>query len=178
MLRILPFLLMLAGCTGLPESVWPVKPFEVERYLGTWYEIARLDHSFERGMSEVKAHYALNDDGTLKVVNSGFSEKKGWSSAEAVAKFAGESDVGHLEVSFFRPFWGSYVVFGLDREHYQYAFVTGANKEYLWLLARTPQVDKSLKQQFIENAQSLGYDVNALIWVDQTQNLFEHYKNK
>ncbi|MFA0071671.1 lipocalin family protein, partial [Vibrio breoganii] len=108
---------------------------------GTWYEVARLDHSFERGLSNISAEYSLRDDGGVKVVNRGYSLEKGeWNEAEGKAYFVEESDQGYLKVSFFGPFYGAYVVFELDKEGYQYAFVSGPDTDYLWLLSRTPEV--------------------------------------
>lgn len=161
--------LLLMSCTGTPEGISPVTGFELQRYLGSWYEIARLDHSFERGMTRVTADYSLNDDGSVKVVNRGYlAAEDEWREATGKAKFVGAEDVGHLKVSFFGPFYGGYVIYELDHQGYQYAFVTSYNRDYLWLLARKPQVSEALKQQFIKQADALGFDTGALIWVDQT----------
>ncbi|SHI19010.1 apolipoprotein D and lipocalin family protein [Ferrimonas marina] len=158
---------LLMGCTGLPEGVEPVESFELDRYLGTWYEIARLDHSFERGMERVTAEYQMRPDGGVRVLNRGFDTEQGdWQEAEGRAYFVGSDEVGHLKVSFFGPFFGSYVVFDLEPE-YQYAFVAGNSTDYLWLLARTPQVSASVRQRFIEQAAARGFDTDALIWVAQ-----------
>ena len=133
--------MLLGGCLGMPKTVQPVNNFELDRYLGTWYEIARLDHSFERGLTRIQAEYSLRDDGGVRVLNKGYSvEKQAWQEAEGKAYFVESPDQGYLKVSFFGPFYGSYVVFGLDQENYQYAFVSGPDTSYLWLLARTPQV--------------------------------------
>ncbi|WP_082888473.1 lipocalin family protein [Marinobacter sp. LQ44] len=111
-------LLLLTGCTGLPKGIEPVTGFDQDRYLGTWYEIARLDHSFERSLSQVTADYTLNDDGSIKVINRGYNAEKGeWKEAQGRAKFVGDSEVGHLKVSFFGPFYASYVVFELDDDY-------------------------------------------------------------
>jgi apolipoprotein D and lipocalin family protein len=159
----LPF--MLAACTGKPEGVVAVKDFKLDRYLGTWYEIARLDHSFERGLDNITAEYSLRDDGGVKVINRGFSKKDNeWQQAEGKAYFVDNTDTGYLKVSFFGPFYGSYVIFELD-ENYQYAFVSGPNTSYLWLLARTPQLDNKITKQFIKQAQQLGFDTSKLIYV-------------
>ena len=159
--------LLLGGCAGLPEGVQPVQDFTLERFLGTWYEIARLDHSFERGLSKVTAEYSLNDDGTVKVVNKGFSEQKGkWKSAEGKARFVDAEDLGYLKVSFFGPFYGSYIVVELDKETYQYALISGPNKKYLWLLARSPVMKAAAKTRLIARAKDLGYAVDSLIYVD------------
>ena len=156
------------GCTGLPEGVQPVDNFDLQRYLGTWYEIARLDHSFERGLSDISANYSLRDDGCVKVVNRGYSENdNAWRETEGKACFVGSSNQGYLKVSFFGPFYGSYVIFELDRDDYRYAFVSGPDKSYLWLLARSPTVDKTLTDRFIRKAGSLGFDTDKLIFVSQ-----------
>lgn len=162
-------LLMLTACTGLPEGVQPVKPFELERYLGKWYEIARLDHSFERGLSSVTADYTLRPEGGIRVINRGYSSaEQKWDEAEGRAFFVKDSDTGYLKVSFFGPFYGSYVIFELDQD-YQYAFVSGPNRDYLWLLSRQPVISESLRQHFIDRARQNGFDVDKLIFVDQQQ---------
>ena len=165
LLIIIPFIV--AACTGKPEGVVAVKDFELERYLGKWYEIARLDHSFERGLDNISAEYSLRDDGGVKVINSGFSkEDNAWKQSEGKAYFVDSTDNGHLKVSFFGPFYGSYVIFELDQKDYQYAFVSGPNTSYLWLLARTPQVDKKITEQFVKHSQQLGFNTSKLIYVE------------
>jgi len=159
-------LLILTACTGKPDGVVAVKDFELDRYLGKWYEIARLDHSFERGLNNITAEYSLRDDGGVKVINSGFSkEDNEWQQAEGKAFFVDETDSGHLKVSFFGPFYGSYIVFELEKKDYQYAFVSGPDTSYLWLLARTPQVDEKVTEQFVKRSQELGFDTSKLIYV-------------
>ncbi|MEQ9465555.1 MAG: lipocalin family protein [Haliea sp.] len=146
--------------------------FDLQRYLGTWYEIARLDHSFERGLDGVTASYSLNDDGSVRVLNRGYREANSeWDQAEGVARFVGDESKGHLKVSFFGPFYASYVVFGLDQENYDYAFVSGFNNNYLWLLARNPEVSAELRQRFVQRAGELGFAVDELLFVDQGRNL-------
>ncbi|MDR8522628.1 lipocalin family protein [Shewanella fidelis] len=162
-------LLLLSACTSLPSGIEPVKGFELPRYLGTWYEVARLDHSFERGLNQVTATYSMRDDGGVKVVNRGFSvAEQAWDEAEGKAYFVDSPDIGHLKVSFFGPFYGAYVVYELDNQDYQYAFITSYNREYLWFLSRTPTVDDTLKQQFIEQAKKLGFATEQIIWVAQS----------
>ena len=159
---------ILSGCVGIPEGVKPVKNFQLERYLGTWHEIARLDHSFERGLSKVTADYSLREDGGINVVNRGFSaDNNAWQEAQGKAYFVNEADKGHLKVSFFGPFYGSYIVFELDTVSYQYAFISGPNKDYLWLLAKTPTVKPEVINQFISMSKSIGFDTSALIFVNQ-----------
>jgi len=160
--------LLFCGCLGMPESITPVRDFDLTRYLGTWYEIARLDHSFERGLEQVTAAYSLRDDGGVRVVNRGFSVKKNaWRQAEGRAYFVREPDEGYLKVSFFGPFFGSYVIFGLDRDNYQYAFVSGSSTSYLWLLSRTPAVSDTLMSRFLQKAEAYGFDTEGIIFVNQ-----------
>jgi apolipoprotein D and lipocalin family protein len=167
-LAALALLALAAGCTGLPEGVEPVQGFELERYLGTWYEIARLDHRFERGLERVSAEYSLREDGSLRVVNRGYSTaEERWQEAEGTAYFVRGEDEGYLKVSFFGPFYGAYVVFGLDRERYRYAFVSGNSRDYLWLLARTPVVEREVLERFVARAAELGFDTGKLIYVAQ-----------
>ena len=168
-LRVLPVLLislLLLGCQSMPEGVEPVGNFELDRYLGKWYEVARLDHRFERGLSEVTAEYSLRPDGQVRVLNSGLpADSDVRNQAEGRAKFAGEPDVGYLKVSFFGPFYGSYVVFELDAD-YQYAFIAGNTTDYLWLLAREPVIEESVRQRFMQRAGELGFNTDELIWVE------------
>lgn len=159
--------LLLAGCVGIPENVKPVEGFVLERYLGTWYEIARLDHPFERGLSRVSAEYGLRDDGGVRVVNRGYAaDEKRWKQAERKAHFVRGSDEGFLKVSFFGPFYGSYIVFELDRENYQYALVSGPDTSYLWILARTPSLPEHTVDALIAKAQKAGFDTSRLIFVE------------
>lgn len=159
--------LLSLGCVGTPTGVTPIQGFDVDRYLGRWYEIARLDHSFERGLGRVTADYSIESDGSIRVVNRGYSEKKEkWKEASGRALFVDDITEGHLKVSFFGPFYSSYVVFELDQENYQYAFVSGPNTKYLWLLARRPDVDEMLKEKFRNRAAELGFAADTLIWVE------------
>ncbi len=145
-----------------------MQAFDISRYLGTWYEIARLDHSFERGLDQVTAEYALREDGGVSVTNRGFlTGENRWKEAQGKAYFVEQPDEGYLKVSFFGPFYGSYVIFELDKEHYQYAFVAGPDTSYLWLLSRTPEVDPALLARFIKQAGSLGFDTGNLIFPKQ-----------
>ncbi|MFK8012064.1 MAG: lipocalin family protein [Marinicellaceae bacterium] len=161
------FCINLSGCLGVPKNIQPVKSFELDRYLGKWYEIARLDHSFERGMHQVTAHYSLREDGGVSVVNRGFLSKKNkWKTANGKAYFVNDEDEGYLKVSFFGPFYGTYAIFELDQENYDYAFVSGPDLSYLWLLSRTPTIDQSIIDRFIQLSKQKGFDVDALIFVD------------
>ena len=161
------FPLLLTACTGKPEGMVAVNKFEVDRYLGKWYEIARLDHSFERGLDNITALYSLRDDGGIKVINRGFSkESNEWELAEGKAYFVDNKNIGHLKVSFFGPFYGSYVIFELDKKEYQYAFVSGPSTSYIWLLSRTPKLDQAIIDRFKKRSEALGFDTNKLIFVE------------
>jgi apolipoprotein D and lipocalin family protein len=163
------FTVLLVGCVKLPERVEPVTGFEPDRYLGTWYEIARLDHSFEEGLSQVTAEYSMRDDGGIRVLNRGYSAEEGeWQEAEGKAYFVEDENTGYLKVSFFGPFYGAYGIFELDKEDYSYSWVSGPDTGYLWLLARTPQVSDEIKQRFVERTSELGFNTDELIWVEQT----------
>ncbi len=158
---------LLTACTGLPQGINPVSGFDSERYLGRWYEIARLDHSFERGLQQVTATYSKRDDGGIKVINRGFdTEDRQWQEAEGKAYFVDDNNIAHLKVSFFGPFYGSYVVFDLDGD-YQWSYVTSNDRDYLWFLSRTPTISEDAKQRFIDSARKQGFDVDALIWAEQ-----------
>jgi apolipoprotein D and lipocalin family protein len=160
--------LMISGCLGMPKNVTPVQAFDLGRYLGKWYEIARLDHSFERGLEKVTAEYSLREDGGVNVRNRGFSPADNeWREADGKAYFVNSSEEGYLKVSFFGPFYGSYVVFELDREGYQYAFVSGPDLSYLWLLSRTAEVPEAVMDEFISKSKALGFDTGQLILVKQ-----------
>lgn len=162
--------LWLQACTGIPENVAPVAHIDSERYAGQWYEIARLDHSFERGLDYVTAEYQIREDGGLHVINRGYNrDQQQWQQATGKAYFVNADHDGHLKVSFFGPFYGSYIVFELDRDHYQYAFVSGPNHDYLWLLARTPTVSPDLIERFRQQAKAMGFDTEKLIYPKQSK---------
>ncbi len=161
-------LLALTGCTGKPDNIKPVQNFQAQKYLGTWYEIARLDHRFEAGLSKVTAVYSLRDDGGIKVVNRGFSaEKNVWKESVGKAYFVEGKDQGYLKVSFFGPFYGSYIVFDLEQDNYQYALVSGPDTSYFWLLSRTPTMAPELQAKLIDKAVALGFDRSKIVFVAQ-----------
>jgi apolipoprotein D and lipocalin family protein len=155
-----------AGCTGMPQNVTPVSDFDVDRYLGEWYEIARLDHSFERGLEKITAQYSLKPDGGLRVVNRGFDTASGqWREAEGKAWFIDDPQTGRLKVSFFGPFYGAYNIIQLDHKDYQYALVCGPDTSYLWILARAPDLDRAIVEQLVSYAADHGFDTSQLIYV-------------
>ncbi len=159
------FIGLQAGCTGIPEGTTVVRDFEVERYLGTWYEIARLDHRFERGLSNVTATYTPRDGGGVGVVNRGYDDEEGrWDEAKGKAFFVEGPDVGRLKVSFFGPFYGAYNIIELD-DDYRYSLVAGPNRSYLWILARSPDLEEATLARLIKKAEELGFPTDELIRV-------------
>lgn len=156
--------LLSAGCAvSVPANIQPVRNFEATKYMGQWYEIARIDHRFQKGLTQAEAHYALNDDGTVQVINRGFNaEKNTWKAIEGKAKFLGDPSVGALKVSFFGPFYGGYNIVDLDPA-YQTALVIGEDTSYFWLLSRKPDMPKEQLQQWLHKAQAMGVDLNQVI---------------
>lgn len=166
--------ILVSACTGLPKGTSAVSGFELDRYLGTWYEIARLDHRFERGLSNVSASYTLRDDGGVRVLNKGYNRDKAeWSEAIGKAYFVGSTEVGRLKVSFFGPFYGGYNILELDFDNYEYALVAGPNRSYLWILARSPDLSADIVQTLVEKARSLDFPVDELIFVSHDALLAE-----
>jgi apolipoprotein D and lipocalin family protein len=164
---LLLLLLVLSGCTEIPEGLQAVSGFDAERYLGTWYEIARLDHPFERDLSNVTARYTRMSGGEIEVLNRGFDTRKGqWQEIRGTARFAGDPSVGSLEVSFFGPFWGGYHVIALDREGYSYAMVTGPSRSYLWILCRDKMMDEKILNELMAKARAWGFETNKLVFVE------------
>lgn len=161
-------LFIISGCVGIPDGIKPVSNFDINRYLGKWYEIARLDHAFERDLQQVTARYRLREDGAIQVINRGFKiASNTWREVQGKALFVDDPEKGYLKVSFFGPFYAAYIIFELD-PNYQYAFVTSSDKSYLWLLSRGPAIDESLRQYFLQRVAELGFDKNKLLFVEQS----------
>lgn len=156
----------LFGCVRVPGGLVVVENLDAERYLGTWYEIARLDHSFERGMSQVTARYTARSDGGIDVLNRGYLADKGeWKEAHGRAYFVGDRSHGRLKVSFFGPFYGGYNIIALDHEEYRYSLVAGPSRGFLWILAREPRLDAATLDGLLNIARDAGFDTEALIFV-------------
>ena len=172
--------LMLSACMGVPDKVKVVDSVDARQYLGTWYEIARLDHSFERDLDYVTANYSLRDDGGIKVTNRGFNSKtKNWQVSVGNAYFmyptnADKTNTGQLKVSFFGPFYGAYNIMVLDKPYYNYVMVCGPDKSYLWILSRTPQLTYPIKQHLIAQAQEMGFATEQLIHVKQSSEIIQY----
>ncbi|MBK5144710.1 outer membrane lipoprotein Blc [Budviciaceae bacterium BWR-B9] len=159
--------LVLTACKSPtpPDGVSPITNFDATRYLGKWYEVARLENRFERGLEQVTATYGERNDGGLSVLNRGYDQSKGqWKESEGKAYFTEASTTASLKVSFFGPFYGGYNVIALD-DNYQYALVSGPNRDYLWILSRTPTIPDSIKQHYLNIARELKFPVDQLLWI-------------
>ncbi|HEX2935303.1 MAG TPA: lipocalin family protein [Bacteroidales bacterium] len=161
--------LVFASCKTIPKGAKAVAPFDKNRYLGKWYEIARLDFKYERDLNNTTAEYSLNDNGSIKVVNRGFNYKTNeWKEAKGKAKFVGDPTEAKLKVSFFGPFYSGYNVLAIDPE-YKYALVAGKNLDYLWILARETTIPESVKNEYLKKAEEIGYKTSDLVWVEHNK---------
>jgi len=162
------FIVFLANCTGIPDGLKAVEDFNINRYTGTWYEIARLDNRFEKGLEKISATYQLRDDGGVDVINKGWNEQTGeWNQVEGKAYFIDKPTIGRLKVSFFGPFYGGYNIIDLDKKDYSYALVTGPDKSYLWILSKTKHLSEETQTTLINKAKALGFTTDDLIFVKQ-----------
>ncbi len=169
-LALIAVISIVGGCTGVPQGLKPVTEFDPDRYLGKWYEIARLDHSFERGLSNVSATYSRKAEGAIAVVNRGYEDKKGkWKEIEGKAKILENPDVGSLKVSFFGPFYSGYHIIVLDKQNYSYALVAGYSRDYLWILSRQKTLEKSVLAGLVSKARQWGFETDRLIYVSHTR---------
>lgn len=163
---------LLTGCgqVAVPDGTTAVTGFDASRYMGTWYEIARLENSFERGLTRVTAQYAQRPDGRVTVINRGYRERSGkWEEAKGVAAFVGAMTEGRLKVSFFGPFYAGYNVIALDPSGYQWAMVAGPTHQYLWILSRQRTLDPKVMDALVAQARSQGFKVDALVKVAQDE---------
>jgi apolipoprotein D and lipocalin family protein len=162
-------IMILNSCSTIPKGVTAVKSFEKEKYLGKWYEIARMDFKFERNLNNTTANYSVNSNGSIKVENRGYNYKTmEWKQAVGKAKFVGEQNVGMLKVSFFGPFYSGYNVIAIDND-YKYALIAGKNLSYLWILSRETTIPQEVKQNYLNIAADLGYKTSELIWVEHNK---------
>lgn len=164
-------------CASIPKNAKPVENFDVDKYLGSWYEIARFDFRFEKDMNNVMAQYGLNEKNNVTVLNSGYNYKKEeWVSANGVAKFRGDKNKAALKVSFFGPFYSGYNVIALD-DDYKYALVAGKSLKYLWIISREKSIPEEIKTAYLKIAQDIDYDTSKLIWVEHNmKSPFENEK--
>ncbi len=160
---------LVSSCSTIPKGAKPVTAFEKEKFLGKWYEVARLDYKFEKGLNNNTAEYSLRDDGKIKVKNRGFKYKDNeWKEITGKAKFANADNVGMLKVSFFGPFYSGYNVIAIDKD-YKYALIVGKNLKYLWILSREKTIPDDIKSTYLKIAKDVGYDTSELIWVQHSK---------
>ncbi len=160
------FMFFAGACAQIPKGAEAVKPFDADRYIGKWYEIARFDFRFERNLNNVTATYSLNPNGTIKVDNRGYDYvNKIWKQSIGKAKFRSDRNEAALKVSFFGPFYAPYNVIALDPE-YKYALIAGGSLDYLWILAREKTIPEDVRKAYLDIAKKIGFDTNRLIWVE------------
>lgn len=175
---VIGIIILFNSCASIPQKAKPVENFEVNRYLGTWYEVARFDFRFEKDLDNTSANYTLDKKGNVIVLNSGYNfVKNKWSKADGLAKFRGDKNIAALKVSFFGPFYSGYNVIALD-ESYQYALIAGKSLDYLWILSRTKELPDEIKTEYLKIAEEIGYDTSRLIWIkhDKDDNPFLNEK--
>jgi apolipoprotein D and lipocalin family protein len=160
-------LLMSCSSVKIPKGATAVSPFYLDKYLGKWYEIARLDFKYEKDLDNVTATYLQKENGDLSVDNRGYNYvKKEWKQSVGKAKLVKGLNVARLKVSFFGPFYSGYNVIALDKD-YRYALVAGNNLDYLWILSREKTIPEEVKTSYLQQAKALGYDTDALVWTKQ-----------
>ena len=153
-----------SSCASIPKGASAVKPFDVNKYLGKWYEIARKDFKYEKNLNNVTADYSLNEDGSIRVVNRGYDVvKEEWKESVGKAKPVGDPKEGRLKVSFFGPFYSGYNVIDIDPD-YQYVLVAGDDLKNLWILSRRPTIPEDVQNRYLQKAQEIGYDTSDLVW--------------
>lgn len=172
----IPFFILLlsflafSSCQTIPEGAIAITPFEKEKYLGKWYEIARLDFKYEKDLNNTTAEYSIKDDGNIKVFNRGYNIKTNeWEEATGKAKFVGDEHVAMLKVSFFGPFYSGYNVIAIDPD-YKYALVAGESLKYMWILSRQKTIPNDIKENYIQLAKKVGYNTSELVWVEHNKN--------
>ncbi len=157
----------LASCVSIPKGARAVSPFNKDRYLGKWYEIARMDFKFEKNLEQVTAEYSLKSNGLIRVDNRGFDYKKQvWKESIGKAKFVKDPQIARLKVSFFGPFYAGYNVIAIDPD-YKYALVVGNNLKYMWILSREKTMPERIKTDYLKQAENLGYKTDKLVWTKQ-----------
>ena len=157
------------SCMTIPDKAAAVRPFDKNRYLGKWYEIARFDLKFEKNLNNTTATYSLNSDGSIKVLNKGYNTvTKQWKQAIGKAKFIKDDSIAMLKVSFFGPFYGGYNVIAIDPE-YKYSLVCGNNLNYLWILSKEKTIPEDVKNDYLNIARDIGYDTKKLLWITHDQ---------
>ena len=160
---------LFSACSSSDKEIEVVSNFSKEKYLGKWYEIARMDFKYEKDLNNTTAEYSAMDGNKIKVVNRGYNYKTGeWKEAVGKARFKTTEDKGELLVSFFGPFYGAYNIVALDQD-YQYSLVMGGSETTLWILSRTKTIPGHIKEKYLAKAEELGFDVSKLIWVEHNK---------
>ena len=150
-----------------PPDIHPVENFDLSRYVGKWYEVARIEHRFERGLQRSQAEYGLLQDGSIQITNRGYDPKREeWKISHGKATPTLAPDIAALKVSFFRPFYDGYNVVALDKD-YEWAMVIGSKLDYFWILSRQPSLPEGIGDRLLHQATLLGVDTQKILWVHQ-----------
>lgn len=166
-LSTLSVLLLGFGCAASSKRIPAVTPFDVTRYMGQWYEIVRLPNTFETGLEQITAEYFLNENGTVKVTNSGLNTKTNQRNTAIGKAKQIKPNTGELKVSFFGPFYGGYRVIDLDQEKYSYTMITSGGMNYFWILSREKEMPKEQLEKLVQKAKDWGFETDKLIYVRQ-----------
>jgi len=159
---------LMFGKLGIPEGMSAVKPFDIKRFEGTWYEVARLDHGFEKNMTHVSYTYTAKESGGFQVDNKAFDTKSGqWQTSEGKGDLIADPNEGRLKISYFGPFYGSFNIIALDQDRYEWAMATGPNARYFWILSRQKTLDNHVMQDLVRKAVGMGFKLERMIQVDQ-----------
>ncbi|WP_449258961.1 lipocalin family protein [Chlorobium limicola] len=155
--------LLISGCSEVPDGVRVVDGFRLDRFLGTWHEIARSDNSFEKNLDRVSAVYSIDDSGRISIMNKGYDvELERWRFRQGKAHISSDKSKGALKVSFFGSFYSEYNIIALDKEHYSWAIACGRDRSMFWILSREPVIDKALMKRLAAKVDSLGFDTTKL----------------
>ncbi|MDD2887805.1 MAG: lipocalin family protein [Aliarcobacter sp.] len=166
LLTIILIAYLFTACSAKNSPLQTVEKVDLEKYLGTWYEIARYEHFFEKDCKNVTANYSMLNEETIKVINRCTKITTNENSEALGRAYATDITNSKLKVSFFRPFYGDYWVLILDK-NYEYVVVGTPSREYLWILSRTSKLDEKTKNQILEKLPSLGFETSKLIWTIQ-----------
>ncbi len=159
---------MFLGCSSKYPELPTVKSVDIEKYKGTWYEIARFEHFFEKGCKNVTATYEIKDDGDIKVINRCTMIETDKKKEATGTAYATDSTNSKLKVSFFRPFYGDYYILDLA-DDYSYALVGSPSRELLWILSRTKTISDEIKDRILSQLPKLGFDKDKFIWTIQEE---------
>ena len=159
-------LFLLVGCSSKNPQLDTVKRIDLKKYLGTWYEIARYEHSFEKDCKNVTATYSLKENNEIKVINKCTNSINNKTKEAIGSAYSTDETNTKLKVSFFWPFYGDYWILDIDND-YTYALIGEPSRKYFWILSREKQLSSNLKKEILNKLPNYGYDTKSLIWTIQ-----------